>query len=114
MDLPRTEHGNKHEVVFHDMLMKWPLVFPVPDQRAEYIARLHCEEVGLMFGVLETLLSNRGCNLLSSMMLNICKLLGIEKLKTTSYYRKCVVMIERFILTLQTMLRKRAAQFGNQ
>ena len=40
MDLPYTERGNKHIVVFQDMFTKWPMVFAVPDQRAERIARL--------------------------------------------------------------------------
>ena len=33
MDLPVTELGNRHVVVFQDFLTKWPLVFPVPDQK---------------------------------------------------------------------------------
>ena len=53
MDLPCTERGNKHVVVFQDMFTKWPLVFAVPDQRAERIARLLCEEVVPLFGVPE-------------------------------------------------------------
>lgn len=35
MDLPSTEQRNKHVVVFQDMFAKWPMVFPVPDQKAE-------------------------------------------------------------------------------
>ena len=79
MDLPCTERGNKHVVVFQDMFTKWPLVFPVPDQRTERIARLLCQEVLPLFGVPEALLSDRGTNLLSHLMLAVCQLLGIEK-----------------------------------
>ena len=114
MDLPCTERGNKHVVVFQDMFTKWPLVFPVPDQRTERIARLLCEEVVPLFGVPEALLSDRGTNLLSHLMLAVCRLLGIEKLNTTSYHPECDGMVERFNRTLKSMLRKRAAQFGNQ
>ena len=128
MDLPCTDRSNKHVVVFQDMFTKWPLVFPVPDQRAERIARLLCKEVVPMSGVPEALLSDRGSNLLSSMMLDVdrgsnllssmmldvCKLLGIEKLNTTSYHPECDGMVERFNRTLKTMLRKRAAQYSNQ
>ena len=49
MDLPCTERGNKHVVVFQDMFTKWLLVFPVPDQKAERIAKLLCEEVVPLF-----------------------------------------------------------------
>ena len=34
MDLPLTERGNRHVVVILDLFSKWPLVFPVPDQKA--------------------------------------------------------------------------------
>ena len=47
-------------------------------------------------------------------MLDVCALLGIEKLNTTSYHTECDGMVERFNRTLKTMLRKRAAQFGGQ
>ena len=95
------------------MFTKWPLV-PVPDQRAERIARLLREEIVPMFGVPEALLSDRGSNLLSSLMLDVCELLDIEKLNTTSYHPECDGMVERFNRSLKTMLRKRDAQFGNQ
>ena len=114
MDLPCTERGNKH-VVFQYMLTKWPMVFPVPDQKTERLARLLCEEVVPMFEVPEALLSDGGvANLLSHLMQDVCSILGIEKLNTTSYHRESDGMVERFNRTLKTMLRKRAAQFGVQ
>ena len=90
------------------------LVFAVPDQRAERIARLLCEEVVPMFGVPEALLSDQGTNLLSHLMIDVCRLLGIKKLNTTSYHPQCDGMVERFNRTLKSMLRKRAAEFGSQ
>ena len=45
MDLPLTERGNRHVVVIQDLFTKWPLVFPVPDQKAARIAKLIAEEV---------------------------------------------------------------------
>ena len=53
MDLPITEAGNKHVVVFQDFLSKYPLVYPVPDQKSIRIARLLVEEVVPLFGVPE-------------------------------------------------------------
>ena len=113
MDLPKTERGNQH-VVFQDFLTKWPMVFPVPDQKAVRIARLLADEVIPNIGVPEALLSDRGTNLLSHLMLDLCKLLGIKKLNTTAYHPQCDGMVERFNRTLKTMLRKHAATFGNQ
>ena len=83
VDLPCTDRGNKHVVVFQDMLTKWPMVFPVPDQKTERLVKLLCEEVVPMFGVPEALLSDRGANLLSHLMQDVCSILGIKKLNTT-------------------------------
>ena len=67
-----------------------------------------------MFGVPECLLSDRGANLLSHLMIDLCELLGIKKLNTTSYHPQCNGMVERFNRTLKTMLRKHAGRFGLQ
>ena len=114
MDLPCTERGNKHVIVFQDLFTKWPLVFPAPDQKAERLARLLCEEVVPLFGVPESLLSDRGANLLSSLMLDVCQMLGTTKLNTTAYHPECDGTVERFNRTLKAMLRKQAARFGCQ
>ena len=114
MDLPKTESGNKHVVVFQDFLSKWPLVFPVPDQKALRLAQLLVQEVIPFFGVPEALLSDRGTNLLSHLMKDVCKLIGTKKLNTTAYHPQCDGMVERFNRTLKTMLRKHAAKFGSQ
>ena len=114
MDLPLTQQGNQHVVVFQDYLTKWPLVFPVPDQRAHRLARLLAKEVVPMFGVPECLLSDRGANLLSHLMMDLCSLLGIKKLNTTSYHPQYNGMVERFNRTLKMMLRKHAGRFGLQ
>ena len=89
-------------------------MFPVPDQKAERLAKLLCEEIIPLFGVPEALLTDRGANLLSHLMLDVCALLGIEKLNTTAYHPECDGMVERFNRTLKSMLRKRVAQFGAQ
>ena len=114
MDLPRTDQGNKHVVVFQDFLTKFPLVFAVPDQKAIRLAHLLVEEVIPLFGVPEALLSDRGTNLLSTLMKDICEMMGIKKLNTTAYHPQCDGMVERFNRTLKTVIRKHAARFGDQ
>ena len=114
MELPQTNRGNKYVLVFQDYLTKWPLVIPMPDQKTQRIAELLVTEVIPLFGVPEALLSDRGTNLLSHLMQDICKLLGIQKLNTTAHHPECDGMVERFNRTLKTMLRKHAAKFGSQ
>ncbi len=114
MELPTTERGNRYAIVFQDFLSNWPMVFAAPDQKAVRIARLLVEEIVPMCGVPEALLSDRGTNLLSYLVQEVCKLLGTKKLNTTAYHPQCNGMVERFNRTLKTMLRKHADQFGVQ
>ena len=114
MELPKTSRGNNFVVVFQDFLTKFPLVFPVPDQKSERLARLLVEQVVPLFSVPEALLSDRGANLLSHLMTDVCQLLGVKKLNTTSYHPQCDGLVERFNRTLKTMLRKHAADYGVQ
>lgn len=114
MELPKTTQGNKYVLVFQDFLTKWPMAYPIPDQKSQRIADILVREVVPFFGVPENLLSDRGANLLSHLMMDICKLLGIHKLNTTAYHPQCNGMVERFNRTLKTALRKHAARFGTQ
>lgn len=78
------------------------------------MVKLLVEEIVPVFGVPEALLSDRGTNLLSHLMLDVCKLLGVRKLNTTAYHPQCDGAVERFNRTLKTMLRKQAATMGTQ
>ena len=66
-------------MVFIDYLTKWVEAYPVPDQRAETIARLLVENIVCIHGVPEEHLSDRGANFLSDLILEMCSLLGIKK-----------------------------------
>ena len=72
MELPKTETGNRYVIVLQDFLTKWPLVFPMPDQRTHRVARILVQEVIPLFGVPEALLSDRGTNVLSHLMQDLC------------------------------------------
>ena len=96
VNIMATQQGNKHVVVFQGYAAKWPMAFPVPDQRSQRLAGLLAEEVIPMFGVPECLLSDCEANLLSHLMINLCELLGIKKRNTTSYHPQCNGMVERF------------------
>ena len=114
MELPKTTAGNKYVIVLQDFLTKWPMVYAAPDQKAQRIARLLAEELVPFCGVPEGVLSDRGTNLLSHLVQDVCRLLGIKKLNTTAYHPQCDGMVERLNRTLKAMLRKHASQFGTQ
>jgi len=114
MDLPCTEAGNTHVIVFQDYLTKFSPVFPVPDQKTIRSSRLLVEEVIPLFVVPKALLSDRGTNLLSHLMQDLCKMLDIKKLHPTAYHPQCDAMVKRFNRTLKTILHKHTATYGNQ
>ena len=114
MELPKTDGGNRYVFVFQDYLMKWPLAFPIPDQKSQCLAELLVSVVVPLFGVAQALLSDQGTNLLSHLMYDICSLFGITKLNATAHHPPCDGMVEYFNRTLKSMLRKHAATFGSQ
>ena len=94
MNLPVTEQGNKHVIVFQDYFSKWPMVFAVPDQKTSRIAELLTKEMIPFFGMPEAILTDRGTNLLSHLVRDICSNLGITKLNTTACHPECDGMME--------------------
>ena len=72
------------------------------------------DEIVPFYGVPECLLSDRGTNLLSHSMWDLCQMLGIKKLNTTAYHPECDGMAERFNRKLKSILRKHAVRFGKQ
>ena len=106
LQLPLTSSGNKYLVVFLDYLTKWVEAYPVPDQRAETIARLLVENIVCRHGVPEELLSDRGANFLSDLILEICSLLGIKKVNTSGYHPQTDGLVEKFNSTITNMIAK--------
>ena len=111
MDLPKTALANQHVLVFQDLYTKWPIVFAIPDQKTERIVRILVHEIIPFCGVPEALLSDRGTNLLSHLMMDTCELLGIRKLNTTACNPQCDGLVERYNPTLKTALRKHTARY---
>ena len=87
------------------------MIYAVPDQKASHIVHLLVEEVVPFCGVPE---ANRGTNLLSHLVQDVCKSLGVKKLNKTSCHQQCDVMVECLNCTHKAMLRKHTSQFGMQ
>ena len=104
LQLPLTLDNNQYAVVFIDYLTKWVEVFAVLDQKAETIARLFVEGVVCRHGAPGELLSDRGTNFLSNLVLEVCKLFDVKKLNTSGYHPQTNGWCERFNSTLIQML----------
>ena len=86
IQFPKAQSGKQYAVVFVDYLTKWPEVFATKDQTALTIAKLFVEHIVSRHGVPMQLLSNRGPAFLSSLMKEICSIMGVKKVNTIAYH----------------------------
>ena len=69
------------------------MIFDVLDQKTSRIVELLTKKMIPFFGVPEAVLTDRGTNFLSHLMLGISSNLGFTKLNPTAYYPECNGMV---------------------
>ena len=82
-------------LIFQDHFMKHVLAYVTPDQTAKAIAKFLYQGYISVFGALARLLCGRGANFMSSVMEEMCKILGIKKLQTMLYHPQTNGLVER-------------------
>lgn len=96
--------GNSYILVVGDYFTKWMEVYPIPNQEATTVARKLTDEFFCCFSVPEQLHSDQGRQFEAVVITEICKLLHIEKRRTTPYHPQSDGLVERFNRTLGDML----------
>jgi hypothetical protein len=81
-----SQNGNRYILTIQDEQSKFLVAMPLKQQTAEDVARAFVENVVLIFGVPQQLLSDLGSNFISETFRNMCKLLRIHKLQTTPFH----------------------------
>jgi len=76
----------------------------MPNMEAITIARIFVNEFICRFGVPEQLHTDQGRNFESTLIREVCKMLGITKTRTTPYHPQSDGMIERFNRTILNMM----------
>lgn len=104
-ELPETERGNKYILVISDYFTKWTQAFALPNQTAQSVADILCIEFFSLFGCPLQLHSDQGRNFESELFAEVCRLLGVEKTRTTAYRPQSDGQVERFNRTIQQMLK---------
>jgi len=112
IQFPVSRAGNRYGIVFMDYLTKWPEVFPAPDQTATTIARLLVEQIISRHGAPCDLLSDHGAAFLSSLIKDVCQVMGTHKVNMTAYHPRSDGLVKRFNRTLIDMLSKTVDQSG--
>ena len=101
--MEETSRGNKFCLVVQDYFSKWIEVYPLPDQKAETVARCLLDLI-CHFGCPERLHSDRGTNFQSRLISELCELLLIKKTRTSSYAPYSDGMVERSMRTLKGLI----------
>ena len=93
-------------LVFQDHFTKHMLAYVTPDQTAKNIAKFLYGGYISIFGAPARLLSDRGASFTSSVIEELCKILGIKRLQTMPYHPQMNGLVERLHQTIMHMIRK--------
>ena len=92
-----------------DRTFRWPEAVPLSSITSETCARAFISTWVSQFGDPALLTSDRGAQFTSSVWSEICSILGILRIKSTSFHPQSNRMIERFHRSLKSSLRARLA-----
>lgn len=101
---PETQAGNTYILVVADYFTRWVEAYASPNQEASTVADKLVQELFFRYSLPEQLHSDQGRNFESSVMAEVCKLLGVAKSRTTPYHPQSDGLVERFNRTLLNML----------
>jgi transposase InsO family protein len=108
--LQETERHHQYILVIQDTFTKWVEAYPMPDQTTKTISNVIVSEWVSRYGTPYELFSDRGANFTSAVFEEMCKILGIEKTKTSGYRPQANGMVEHFNATLQKVLSTTSEQ----
>ena len=103
---PTSAGGHKYILTAIDYFSRWTEAFPIRNQEAATVAKVLVEQVFVRFGVPLQILSDQGPNFESGLFQEMCRLLGIDKVRTSPYQPRTNGMVERWHRTLNSMLGK--------
>lgn len=103
--LPKTLIGNMYILTIQDELSRYALAIALSSTDAPTVAQAFVECYVCTYGIPDSILTDCGTNFLSDVFKNMCKLLDIEKSKTTPWHPQTNGYLERSHKTLKTYLR---------
>lgn len=96
--------GIRNILVITDHFAKYAVAVPTKTQTAKTTTEALVSNFIVHYGVMAKLLSDQGSNFEGELIQELCKLLGIEKVRTTPYHPQCNGMSEGYNRTLLSML----------
>lgn len=102
--LPVSLNGNKYILSMVDDLTKFVEFAPMSEQTAETVAHTLYENILCRYTIPKQLVTDNGTNFVGKVFPQLCKLLGVKKLRTTVYHPQAN-LVERQHSTLGNYLR---------
>ena len=103
--LPRTKHGKRFILVITDRFTKLTKTEPLRTITSLAVAKAFCKTWVYNFGTPKVLLTDNGTQFTSRFFMQVCRILGTEKVFTTEYHPQANGQAERFNRTLLAALR---------
>jgi len=99
---PTTPRGNKYLLTFIDHLKTYVEAFPIPDHTAEMCASVYPNQIVTRHGSGSTLITDQGREFV--IFKRTCKILGVRRVRTSSYHVSSNGMVERLHRSLHSGL----------
>ena len=96
----------RNVLVMQDHFSKHVVAYVVKDQKARTTAKALCSRYFGLFGAPAYLLSDKGKSFTAMVVEDLCKLYGVKKLRTSSYYAQTNGQVERMNQTLIHLIGK--------
>ena len=100
-------------LVFKDHFMKHMLAYVTPNKTAKTVTKFLYQGYISVFGAQARLLSDRDANFMSSVIEEMCKILGIKKLQTMPYHPQTNELVEILHQTIMQMIGKLGEEKAN-
>ena len=101
-----SSRGYRYILIVTDVFTKWVEAFPLRDMVATTLAKILVDEIICRYGVPKSIHSDQGANFCSEVIQAVCKLLKIDKTRTSAYHPMGNGQVERFNRTVEAMLSK--------
>ena len=103
---PKSANGFVYILTIVDHFSKFAFAFPMRNQEATTVAKILVDSVICLVGTPARILTDQGPNFESLLFKELCKILGVAKVRTSPYEASTNGGTERFLLTLNSMLAK--------